>query len=209
MSMTACPEACQTGVNFVGTNCTGAINLAYVHILAAQQGMNFTLADFDPEVLPLCGVLVSNSTFSTAYQTGQLQFISSVLQKYSATVPECDFNALLSGSFPQAWGDCKSSAISGVCTPSCANAITAGGSTCLLALGKALTNFAPGVYAAEMQVFEACGINPLAPAPAPAPIAAISPPLFSPPQAPVSSSASPTSVAFTALVSAVIALLLL
>lgn len=177
--------------------------------LAAQQGTNFTLSEFDPTVLPLCGVTVENATFTTAYQTGQLQFLFSLIQKAGITVPDCDLGTLKNGTFPGAWADCKAASTTpGLCVPSCATAITAAGNPCLLGLAKALIKYAPGVYSAGLQVFEACGINPLAPAPAPVAAPVPSPPVLPPPQAPISG-ASTLSAAATTLASAAVALFLL
>jgi hypothetical protein len=207
--VTACPEACRTGVTLAGADCVAAMNLAYIKSTAASDGSQFAMPDFDPTgTLAACNVVVDDAAKATAYEVGQSIYLTQALQKAGVSVPECgDFSALQTDSFAQSKTKC---AAAPDCSADCQAAITAAGDACLKALATATSTADPAQYAAQLQVFEKCDIKPsVTPIVVPVPAGAPSRAPVPTPVAPVSSATSVSVAAGVAAGVAAAAMLLL
>jgi hypothetical protein len=200
--ITACPEACQTGVTLAGAECVAAMNIAYIKSTAFAIGSNFTMSDFDPTgTLAACNVVVDEAAKATAFEVGQSAFFIQSLLTAGVSVPECgDFVALQTDTYAQNKNACASAPD---CNASCQAAVTEAGEACLKALAVATATADPTQYTAQLQMFEKCNITPqedVQPEAVPTPANAT-------PAAPVSSAAS--SVSATAGFAIATAMLLL
>lgn len=185
--VTACPEACLTGVTLAGAECVAAMNLAYIKDTAAAKGSNFTMTDFDPTgTLAACNVVVDEVAMATAYEVGQSVFFAQSLQTAGVSVSECgDFAALQTDTYAQSKNACADALD---CNESCQAAITAAGEACVKALAIATATADPTQYATQLQMFEKCNSTPAEVEPVVAPALSGAPPATTP-VAPVSSAA--------------------
>lgn len=110
----------------IGPNCTISFNLAYVKKIAASQGRDFNLTDFDPyNVAQLCGASLSPEDVKANYEAGQAEYIVHALQTENVAVPKCDLTKFESVEYAQKRLQCaQASALTpNVCDPSCNAAI--------------------------------------------------------------------------------------